>query len=825
MKTIQKAAARLGAVSAVLILGAFFSGCPNGLTELAEKPGPGPGGDGETGGYVLVSIGAGISARTLLPHAEELFYTLTFSDVSGIQPNITETLSGGTSKTVGLPGGIWDLAVQGFRSPIDAGGTPAAEGSANNIVVSSGPLAAVDIELEAAQLGSGSLRYSVSWPSSPVVTDAWFTLDKLGGGFTRTVQWGTSSSTWQGQIPNLVSGFYQLRLYAFNGRIAMVGDLVHIYDDLETPASFTLNAGSFADCPDLNGLAASLETAISAREEVRVSVNGTDVPLGVHWVTQAQMDALDGAVAAAEALLTTHGAGKDQTQIDTAAVALDTAATFFDDNTGSYNPAGDTSLGLYIGESSTPETAAGKTLGAILDYLRTHGNGINSTSYAILLGADETLPPWTLGGSGSGSATVFNGKSNITLTLKGKNPGTTINLGSVGSLFRVMEGVKLVLDEHITLRGRTDNTIALLYIGGSVEMKTGSKITGNTNPSSYSGGGVYVSGGTFTMNGGEISDNTSFSSYTSSCGGGVYVEYGTFFMNGGEISDNTSSSGGGVYVSGGTFTMSGGEISDNTSSYGGGGVYVSGGTFTMSGGEISSNISSSSYYYGGGVCVEYGTFTMSGGEISGNIASSSSSGGGVYVYNNGTFAMSGGARVALNNSVYLQNSNTSYASITIGGVFDGTGPVALVEPAVNIGFIGKPFIKWTVGQSGTLPVDRFALAGGWIANANAVLAANAVPLGTPGEIAGAYLGRGGFHFYRFTPVLNKTYNVTHIGGSYENRIYTVAAWADGSGTLMTNTDYYNTTSSNFVASKTGTDIIIMVYNSEGMYTVRYNEVP
>jgi autotransporter-associated beta strand protein len=39
---------------------------------------------------------------------------------------------------------------------------------------------------------------------------------------------------------------------------------------------------------------------------------------------------------------------------------------------------------------------------------------------------------------------------------------------------------------------------------------------------------------------------------------------GTFMMNGGEISGNTSSYGGGVYVNDGTFTMNGGEISGNT---------------------------------------------------------------------------------------------------------------------------------------------------------------------------------------------------------------------------------------------------------------------
>jgi hypothetical protein len=70
-----------------------------------------------------------------------------------------------------------------------------------------------------------------------------------------------------------------------------------------------------------------------------------------------------------------------------------------------------------------------------------------------------------------------------------------------------------------------------------------------------------------------------------------------------------NSKGGGVYIAnGGTFTMDGGEISANTVELNGGGVDVSdGGKFIMNGGAISGN----SATYGGGVCVN-GEFSMSG---------------------------------------------------------------------------------------------------------------------------------------------------------------------------------------------------------------------
>jgi hypothetical protein len=101
-----------------------------------------------------------------------------------------------------------------------------------------------------------------------------------------------------------------------------------------------------------------------------------------------------------------------------------------------------------------------------------------------------------------------------------------------------------------------------LTINDSSDSNTGSITGGN---STNKCGGVYVSG-TFTMNGGTISNNSG------SWGGGVYV-LGTFNMSGGTISNNSGSWGGGVYVQS-TFNMSGGTISNNNSASVGGGVYV-----------------------------------------------------------------------------------------------------------------------------------------------------------------------------------------------------------------------------------------------------------
>jgi len=105
------------------------------------------------------------------------------------------------------------------------------------------------------------------------------------------------------------------------------------------------------------------------------------------------------------------------------------------------------------------------------------------------------------------------------------------------------------------------------------------------------GGGVYFSGdneklATFAMLSGKISGNTAgIGNDGTGIGGGVFVNKGTFTMSGGEISNNTAlgatRKGGGVYTTA-TFNMTGGEIFGNkaenfpgsTLAQDGGGIYV-----------------------------------------------------------------------------------------------------------------------------------------------------------------------------------------------------------------------------------------------------------
>ena len=324
----------------------------------------------------------------------------------------------------------------------------------------------------------------------------------------------------------------------------------------------------------------------------------------------------------------------------------------------------------------------GDDLAEKLGWLETYSQ--TDCEYIIVVYVNENIAPHVLS---------YSGRNNVSITLIGTGSTQTIGLLSNGSLFTIESGVTLVLDDTVTLRGRnlsqhgTMNNAPVVQVnsGGTFRMN-GGEISGNST--SNNAGGVVVSSGDFTMTGGTITKN--FGGYNA---GGVYVDDGgSFTMEGGTICDNEGnynggvelgfngctfimkngtisgnicgdySLGGGVYVNDkGTFTMEGGTISGNKADEGGG-VYVSwGGSFSMEDGIISGNKADD----GGGVYADWGgSFIMKGGTISEN--SATSKGGGVLVYIGGTFTKS-------SNSVI-----TGWANDTINGnvVKDSSGIVA-----------------------------------------------------------------------------------------------------------------------------------------------------
>ena len=256
----------------------------------------------------------------------------------------------------------------------------------------------------------------------------------------------------------------------------------------------------------------------------------------------------------------------------------------------------------------------------------------------------------------------FSGRSNITIRLTSSGGEKIISLSDNGSLFTIGSSVNLIIDNGVTLLGHNENNAPLIRVqsGGTLIMKAGSKISGNTRRN-YSGGGIVVdAGGIFLMEGGEVSGN----GLGYGTGAGVYVDDGAEFqMSGGKISGNTTASGyggGGVYVANGRFIMIGGEISSNKASIGGG-VEVESGNFTMEGGKIFGNTANtnSTSSGGGGVYVSKTIFTMNGGEIAFNTAPS---GGGVFVASNAGIAKTGG--IIYGYTIGDSNRNTATSGIS-----------------------------------------------------------------------------------------------------------------------------------------------------------------
>lgn len=222
----------------------------------------------------------------------------------------------------------------------------------------------------------------------------------------------------------------------------------------------------------------------------------------------------------------------------------------------------------------------------------------------------------------------------------------------------VNSGVVAVLDlnGHVVDRGLTEVTEwggHVIEVAGTLIVTDGDPTAEHTTPVTYVDP---ITGDTVTVSGGVITGG-----FTDQYGGGVYIKGGTFNLEGGSIVGNQVGKsgmfgameglGGGVYMQTGAFTMSGGAVSGNKAvnqntmiqemQGKGGGVYVNGGTFTMSGGTVSGNEAGRR---GGGVYLasEYsghsGSLVSGGATVTGNAVGGAVSN--VYLEEGGVLAVS-----------------------------------------------------------------------------------------------------------------------------------------------------------------------------------------
>ena len=247
------------------------------------------------------------------------------------------------------------------------------------------------------------------------------------------------------------------------------------------------------------------------------------------------------------------------------------------------------------------------------------------------------------------------------------------------------EGAKLI--SNIT----DDSNGGAIYVDkeGTLNVKSASIIANRaqstgTGGTGGNGGGIFVTGdashqGKVIISKGTIASNEAESNSTNTgFGGGICAQGGSVTMSGGTLKENTAIAGGGVALNqGGTLTLSGsGGINDNTATIKGGGICAEGASdkraaVTIDGGTINMNKASGSNASGGGIYVnQYADITLKGSAtVSGNTATGS----GIGVYNDGgTFTMSGAATVDTGNDVYLGGTASNNAMITVTGALSNT---------------------------------------------------------------------------------------------------------------------------------------------------------
>lgn len=241
----------------------------------------------------------------------------------------------------------------------------------------------------------------------------------------------------------------------------------------------------------------------------------------------------------------------------------------------------------------------------------------------------------------------------------------------------------------ITLDGGNENespilaTAPLITSSGNLTL-TNCTLQNNKNTSTTPGGAIYISAGTFTMNGGIIgkeitgsdastgkqswqdaATETNHSNYAYAGGGGIYVASGDVTINGGKISYNYTRN---------PETDCQGKTPENTAA--GGGISIVSGSLSL----INSEVSYNSGYQGGGIrCYNdntsnAGTLTLNKTLIKGNTSkpySGSSFGGGLMVKNfNVTFEETTESTIEQNYSgdggaLFLENTTSTLKNITI----------------------------------------------------------------------------------------------------------------------------------------------------------------
>jgi uncharacterized repeat protein (TIGR02543 family) len=603
------------------------------------------------------------TARNIIPQTPALtaftVFELAFTSVSGTPQTTTvdRNNDASLSEPVIMAPGTYNLVVTAFLGP---GKTrAAARGNLDNIVITEGVNTSRTVDLKMFTGGEqGTFRWNLTLPAG--LEEARIRITPLDGTAEQTQTLSSGVTTWNDSVL-LNSGYYRVTIILVRPGAPGTSDEVqpfvhrealHVYQNMESVytenfASIDFNRLRYTVTFDYNDGVTSPTTV-----DVLAGV-ATSGPIGPPPTRDGYFFFAWYSDAAFNYL---WNFATEITEPVTLYARWCTVSIRVNED--------DTNINYFI------------TLAEAIEWLHAVEAGTYEVEIAAGNGTPHNIEPTTF------DQTPGGGKR-ISLTSFDPLEPVSVQLSANGTMFTLSNSITLTLGNGITLIGRSGNDASVVQVenGGTFNMN-GGEISGNRKTISGNmdgGGGVFVNGGTFNMNGGTISDNRSVGggfidgNFVDGGGGGVFVNGGTFTMNNGTISGNLANinsvgGGGGVFVFSGTFTMSGGTISENSTWENGGGVLIGegsgGATFIMTGGEISGNTAIGGGG-GGGVYVTWSNiFTMSDGTISNNTAAD---GGGVSV-RGGTFTMNSGT--ISGNTVFLNGGG-----VYVAGTFtmsDGT---------------------------------------------------------------------------------------------------------------------------------------------------------
>lgn len=161
---------------------------------------------------------------------------------------------------------------------------------------------------------------------------------------------------------------------------------------------------------------------------------------------------------------------------------------------------------------------------------------------------------------------------------------------TLASTLQITAPVAIVGGGAITLSGGNSFQVVLVSLSAPTDTASISGVTltngkGTGETSGAIGGGIYVEGGTVTLTGVTVTNNSA------TAGGGVYNQ-GTLTITGSSITNNTATDGlgGGITnLAGGTLTLQNTTVSGNVNNIADGGGIANGGALQIQGGSFSGN--------------------------------------------------------------------------------------------------------------------------------------------------------------------------------------------------------------------------------------------